>query len=127
MAVTLSNGYVKPQSGDRGSVFFPILENNIQRLNDHTHDGVNSNKIPPSSFTVVSSAISSANWGSATNGIYSQTITVPAGIAEINEYGVYFYNAANGHRLLLTMERASATTYNVFINDNSLNLVAVYR
>lgn len=40
--ITLSYGYEKPQNGDTGDVFFPALERDIQRLNDHTHDGVNS-------------------------------------------------------------------------------------
>lgn len=40
--ITLSYGFEKPVNGDTGDVFFPALERDIQRLNDHTHDGVNS-------------------------------------------------------------------------------------
>lgn len=127
MPIVLSNGYIKPESGDKGSSFFPQLEQNIQRVNDHNHDGVNSNKIPPSSLAFFSSDILNSNWGSPVNGVYSQVITVPGSIAEVNDYDVHFYNTSNGHRLLLSMERQTATTYRVYINDNSLNIKAIYR
>ena len=42
MAITLSNGYIKPEDGDTGAVWFDALEDNIQRVNDHNHDGSNS-------------------------------------------------------------------------------------
>lgn len=129
MATTLSFGFVRPQTGDRGSTFFPALEDNITQLNDHTHNGTNSANISPSAISVTgfTSAISSASWGAATNGIYTQTITVPAGVTEINNYNVYFYNSSTYERLLLSMTRASATTYTVSINDNSVSLLAVYK
>lgn len=129
MATTLSFGFVRPTTGDRGSVFFPALEDNITQLNSHTHNGTDSANILPSAIvtTGFTSAISAASWGAATNGIYTQTITVPAGVTEINNYNVYFYNSSTYERLLLSMTRASATTYTVSINDNTVNLVAVYK
>lgn len=129
MSTTLSFGWIVPSSGDRGSVFFPALESNIQKSNDHTHNGTNSANLSPSaiSTTGFTSAISAASWGSATNGIYTQSVTVPAGVTEVNNYNVYFYNSSTMERLLLSMTRTAATTYNVSINDNTVNLVAVYK
>lgn len=129
MATTLSFGYIKPVTGDRGSVFFPALEDNITQLNNHTHNGTNSANLSPSAISTAgfTSAISAASWGSATNGIYTQSITVPAGVTEINNYNVYFYNSSTYERLLLSMTRTAATTYDVSINDNTINLVAVYK
>ena len=43
--ITLSNGYQLPEDGDRGNVFWDGLEGNIQRLNDHKHDGADSEKL----------------------------------------------------------------------------------
>ena len=42
MATTLSYGFVRPATGDKGSVFFPALEDNITQLNSHDHDGTDS-------------------------------------------------------------------------------------
>ena len=38
----LSHGVYKPEAGDTGDVFFPRMEDNMQHLNDHTHNGVDS-------------------------------------------------------------------------------------
>lgn len=127
--LTLSYGYYKPESGDRGSVWFPRLEDNFQRLNDHTHNGTNSALIPPSSITkaLFKSVISGASWGADLGGsTYRQTITVPAGVLEINDYLIQFYVTATGERVYPTVERVSATTYYVYSNSNSLAITAVY-
>lgn len=130
--LTLSYGYYKPQTGDRGSVWFPRLEDNFQRLNDHTHDGSNSALIPPSSITkaTFTSSILAASWSSLGGGNFKQTVTVPAGVAEINNYNIHFYatapGGAVGRRIHPTVERVSAATYDVYVNDNTLALTAVY-
>ena len=40
--IVLSNGYKLPETGDFGDVWFPALEDNIQRINTHNHDGTDS-------------------------------------------------------------------------------------
>ena len=124
--LTLSHGYKKPETGDRGSVWFPALEDDIQRLNDHDHDGINSELIPASSINKYDQTLSFIDWVSDGGGTYSQVVTTPAGIVDINDYFIKFYNAANGHQLHLSWERLTATTYTVRINDSSLNVVALY-
>ncbi len=130
MSTTLSYGWIKPQTGDRGSTFFPQLEANIQKDNDHTHNGTNSAFLSPSAFSVTgfTSTIASGSWAavSGKSGLYEQTVTVPAAVTEVNNYDIHIYNSS-GHRLDLTIERQSATTYKVYINDNSLTLTAVYK
>lgn len=123
---TLSYGYFKPETGDKGSVWFPAMEANMERLNDHNHDGTDSALLPPSSISKFSGSISSGSWSSAGGGNYSQDITVPAGISEINNYFIKFYVTSTGYQLHLTWERLTATTYRVYINDNSLSLTAIY-
>jgi hypothetical protein len=134
MATLLSFGYKLPVSGERGATFFPALEDNITRTNTHNHDGSNSAPLAPSSYSTTAvlalytSTINSASWAavSGKSGLYSQVVTVPAAVTEINNYTVYFYNSS-GQRLLLALERVSATTYTVYINDNSLTITALYK
>lgn len=130
MATTLSYGIVVPQTGDRGSVWFPAIEDNLEQLNDHNHNGTNSALLSPSAFSITgfTSTIASGSWGavSGKSGLYEQTVTVPAAVTEVNNYDIHVYNSS-GHRLDLTIERQSATTYKIYINDNTLTLTAVYR
>lgn len=131
MSTTLSYGYVKPATGDRGSTFFPALENDIQQLNDHTHNGVDSAFLPPASLGKYTSTISAGSWASDGAGNYSQTVTVPSGISgaatynDIKYYHIIF-NDASGNRCFPTVTRASSTTYTVTVNDNSLVFTAYY-
>ena len=124
MATTLTNGYVKPATGDRGSVWFPALEGNIQRLNDHTHDGVDSERLTSKSVTKVTDSISSGSWASSGSG-YKQTVTMPAGM-NFDDFGMEFRNASTNHVYYLTVEKVTATTYDVYISDNTINLTVLY-
>lgn len=122
--LTLSFGFKKPQTGDKGSVFFPALETNFQLLNDHTHNGSNSAKLTAASSTVVTQAISSASWASQGDGMYRQTITLP-GTLKYDECQIGM-KLSTGAQVFPQVEKVSATTYYVYVNDNSLDLTAVY-
>jgi hypothetical protein len=130
MPTTLSYGFVKPQTGDKGSVFFPDLEDNIQQLNDHTHNGTNSAKLTAAAMTATTQAILSASWSLLGDGIYRQLVTVPASLTgnggTYDNHAVQFRNTANGRMLYLSTEKASSTTYYLYINDNSIDVTAVY-
>jgi hypothetical protein len=123
--ITLSHGFKKPETGDKGAVFFPALEDDIQQMNDHNHNGTNSEKLFSSAVVVVRQAVLSAAWGSVGGGTYSQVVTMPAGM-NYDDYHVMFKDTASGDQLFPTVRKTSATTYTVFVNDNSLNLTAVY-
>ena len=73
----LSHLFKKPQTGDKGSVFWPALEEDIQKMNDHTHNGSDSARIPSSSTTATTQSINSASWSSVGGGLYRQLITMP--------------------------------------------------
>ena len=122
MPITLSFGYIKPETGDRGSVWFPDLEDNFQQLNDHTHDGTDSAKIPPSSLDKSSfnQTILAATWTAGTDGNGNFTVlqTVPAGVTEINDFFVRFIRSASGDIVYPTFTRVSGTTYNVTLNED---------
>lgn len=135
--LTLSYGYQKPQTGDLGSIWFPALENDIQKLNDHVHDGVGSALLTPASISKPSSTIIAANWVLGTGGNYHYVVTVPVAIsaalapandilyydviAKINTAGATF-----GDIVHPGIERETSTTFTVFVNDNTLDLILYY-
>ncbi len=123
--LTLTYGYKKPQTNDRGNVFFTPLENNIQQLNDHFHNGVDSALIPVSSLTKSSASILAAGWGATSGGRYRQEVTLPAGFTYANT--TIKFTTAAGNIAFLTVELGSAANkYYVYVNDNTLALTALY-
>lgn len=119
--LVLSHGYQKPQNGiDAGSVWFPAMENNIQKLNDHTH-----NLTDAAQLAVTTQSILAANWSAVAGGLYSQVITLPAGF--LYDVTDLFFRLSTGELWYPTVQRTSASTYTIFINDNTLNATAFYR
>lgn len=125
--LTLTYGMKVPETGDIGSDFFPALETNFTNLDAHTHDGTTSSKLPGSSMTSYTQAISSASWVSVAGvtGLYKQTVTLAGGL-QFNDYYPMFKITSSGNLIFLTVEKASATSYVVYINDNTLNITAYY-
>ena len=125
MSTTLSYGYKLPTTGDRGPVVFPDLEDNIQQLNDHNHNGTNSSLISSASITAVTQTLLAGAWVLVADGIYKQTVTLPGGL-DYTKISIQFLHGTSGDRLWLGVNKVSATQYDVFINDNSINVTAVY-
>lgn len=123
MSTTLSNGYKKPQTGDRGNTFFTDLEDNIQRVNDHSHNGTDSEKIETKNFTKGSQTISSGSWTLVSDGIYRQLVTVPSG-HDVDEMIPKFLIDDDIYHP--TIEKVSSTTYYIYINDNTKDVVVKY-
>ena len=117
---TLSKGYKKPQNPDTGDVWFPAMEQNIQQLNDHTHNGVDSQFL-----AVTTQTISNASWGSDLGGsTYRQLVTLPTGI-QYDSTRLEF-RLTTGEVVYPTVERVSSTTYYVYTNDNTVSYTAIY-
>jgi hypothetical protein len=125
MATTLSYGFIQPQNGDKGSVWFPALNDNIQQLNDHTHDGVTSALLPSTSLTSGSVSIPSASWVLDVTGRYKQDVTVPAGY-NMDDYAIIF-KLSTGEIIVPSITRLSGTTFRIFGPDNTLTYTAVFR
>lgn len=126
MGTTLSNGYKKPTTGDRGSSWFPDLESNIDRVNGHSHDGTDSELIEAKNITKASATISSASWGADSGGsTYSQTITLPTGWS-FEDANMVFIDTSDDSIIYPTVVKASSTTYTVTVNDDTLTLTVVY-
>ncbi len=125
MSTTLTYGFKLPQDGDRGSTWFPDLAFDIQRLNDHSHDGQNSAPINSINITSTTQNILAASWVATSDGIYRQLITVPNGKLYDNSV-IIFRNTATKSQMFLGVEKVSATTYYTYINDNTVNVTAYY-
>ncbi len=125
--ITLTYGFKKPQDGDKGSIFFDALEDNITRLDAHTHNGTDSSLLPTTSFNNTTQSITSGSWAAVSGkaGLYKQVVTMPTGITYDNR-GIFFKDASTGDMYMLTVEKESSNTYSVYINDNSKNLTAIY-
>jgi hypothetical protein len=118
--LTLSYGYKKPQNSDTGDVVFPAMEQNIQQMNDHQHNGVDS-------ALLTSSTNSTGIWSAAPigGGLYRTLMTVPAGYS-LNSCEMWFKTAA-GATIYPSIEQVSSTTYYLYCNDNTLVINAYYR
>lgn len=131
MATTLSYGYVRPSDGDRGITFWDQLADDITQLNSHSHNGTDSARLTSQSITAVSAAITTAGWSLQSNGIYRQTVNMPAG-TDFDDYGIAFQITAStgsvgvGQRVDLLVEKVSDTSYYLYSNDNALAVTAIY-
>jgi hypothetical protein len=121
----LSYGFLQPENGDPGSVWFPALNDNIQKLNDHNHDGSNSSLLNLSSFLGGTVAILAANWVLDVPGRYKQTVIVPTGYS-YDDFNVLF-KLENGDLVYPSVERVSGTSFDIYTCDNTLGYTAVFR
>lgn len=119
--LTLTYGYEKPQLDDTGDLFFPAMERNIQRLNDHSHNGVDSVFIPP-----VSQSISHLNWTALSGFVntYKQTIIMPGTLLYAGT--IIQLRDVNGNVVNNRIDAATSNTYIVYTNDNTQDLIAYY-
>lgn len=123
--ITLSYGFKQPETGDRGTVFWPALEDVIEQTNNHNHDGSNSAKLTSSSVTTVSQSISSASWAAQGGGTFKQTVTMP-GTMLYNDYAIVMKLTSDLSHVYPTIIRTGANTYDVYVNDSSIDLKAFY-
>ena len=117
---TLSYGYKKPVNPDTGAAVFPALEADIQQLNDHTHNGVNSAPLATQQQTILA-----ANWVATSGGMYRQLLSVPTGLS-FDTCNIWA-RRSTGERAYPAMERASSSTFYLYTNDNTLSYVLSYR
>lgn len=126
MGVTTTYGYKKPQSPDTGETFWDDLEFDISRLDSHSHNGTDSAQLSGNNVTPVSDTIEAADWVAVSGqaGTYSQTVTVPLGVQLSKK--MPNFRLSTGEVIHPSVEILGETTYNVFINDNTLELDVFY-
>lgn len=120
---TLSMGYLKPSNPDTGDAFWVALAFDIQRVNDHTHDGVNGQLLAITSQSILSGAWAAV--ASPKTGLYKQIITLPG--AFIYDTTDFLFKLSSGEIVYPSIERNSSTTYTIYTTDNTLNYTAFYR
>lgn len=125
MSTTLSYGYKLPSTGDRGSTFFPDLEDDIQQLNDHDHNGTNSALLAISAVAITTQAISSGSWVATSGGTYKQTVTMPGSLT-YDAVSMEFRLTTGKHIIFPTIEKVSSNTYDIYINDNTQGVTVLY-
>lgn len=127
MSSTTSYGYIVQVNGERG--WWDNITANWNRLNGHTHDGVSSAKIAPTAITKATQDVLAASWSATSGGLYTQTVTLPAGYLFSTGLSIKFYVYTGGNitdELAINPVRLSDSTYSLEINDNTVALKAVY-
>lgn len=121
--ITLSYGYKKPETNDKGPIVFPAMEDNIDQLNDHDHDGANSKKLTSASLEAFTQTILAAGWVSLGGGNYSQQVNLQPGYT----YDTLTLNfrLTTGEYVYPSIQKVSTTIITLFTNDPS-DMVLVY-
>lgn len=118
---TLSYGYKLPEANDKGTILFTALEFNIQRVNDHDHDGSNSKKLSSSAVEGTPVTILAGNWVDLGNGNYRQSVSIPAAY-DFDTVQLSF-RLPSGHYVFPTVEKIDDAQLWVYTNDNSTNYI----
>lgn len=128
MATILSHGVKIPTTGERE--YFDELEDNFHLLNDHKHDGSDSEKINIKHLTRLETSIPAGSWVAVSGqpGTYRQLVTMASDVSQ-NDVSMKFLivgGAEDGAVVHPTVEKVSTTTFYAYINDNTLSLKVVY-
>lgn len=113
--IVLSNGYKLPEIGDFGDVWFPALEDNIQRVNDHTHDGNDSAKLPGTSIEAIVQTVNAGDF-SASGDEFVALVTLAGGAVEVDKKHVIFRDPATKEPIYMRYEKVTVTQINIFTN-----------
>lgn len=125
--ITLSNGVKTPETGDKGTVVFTAINGNFTILNDHTHDGTDSEQILSESISKQAVNLPTASWVAGARG-YSQTVTCPGSVT-LDKVALRFRVRAGTHQhqfIHPTVEPTSLTSFVVIVNDSSLDLEVIF-
>jgi len=121
LVTTLPFGFKKPQTGDKGATVFDALEDNIDRVDAHSHDNVDSPRVESFDLSRGTVAVASSGW-SASGNFFKQTVTFPSGfsVANASEYTkasikFYFDGGANDNQECFPKtNRLTDTTFELF-------------
>lgn len=125
--LTLTYGYKKPETGDAGASLWTALQDDIQRLNDHSHNGINSASLSSTALVAVTDNLESADWSAVglPTGHYKQTVVIPNGF-NYDTVQIGFRKASTGEMVYPTVEKVSGTQFTVYTTDNTLDYTVLY-
>lgn len=110
----LTNGYKLPETGDFGDVWFPALEDNIQRVNDHTHDGTNSEKLSSKNIAAENQTIVAGSF-SASGNAFRATVSMPAGLL-FDDAVIVAKDPTTKDQIYLKIEKINASQFYLYTN-----------
>lgn len=111
--IILAYGIKQPTNGDRGAVFFPALEELCQRMASHKHDDIDSHPISGGVIKVGTVNAPNTNWALESLGIYSQTVTLPAGFTVANSL-IEVRILSTNERVYAKVEQVTTTSIKVY-------------
>lgn len=133
-------GYEIPDTGDLSkgaNGWMSAQDFNWARISAHTHDGIDSALLSTLTFTSGTVTAPAASWAVNPGGSgipaggYVQSVTVPAPVGELNDFMIKFYISTAGvtqyQQVYLDYKRTSGTTFNLYCNDNTVDIVCVFR
>lgn len=130
---TTPYGYRVPEDGDpaKGALgWYRAIEFDIERLDQHNHDGTNSRLLSPTAIPSVPVSIPTSGWVADGPG-WKQTVAIPAAVPEINDVSVRFYSTEPagelGKNAMLSWKRITGTSVEIYCNDNTAAFVMVLR
>lgn len=129
MATVLGYGFILNDAGDESATaWMANNNNNIQKLNDHNHDGVNSALVSTTSFSKTSQDIDATGWALVGAGIYSQGVAMPLGFTFDNVLMQFVITAgpAVDEVWYPTVVKTGASAFDVYSNDNTIEFVVRY-
>ena len=123
---TLSNNVRKPEDGDAGNTWSDGLEYNCDALNDLI---TTVNNLTIGDITKPSQTIDKANWAVDVNGKgYKQSVTMTGGLS-LDQVNMRFRvtSGANVNKFIFpTIEPTSLSTFDLIVNDSTLDLEILY-
>jgi hypothetical protein len=125
--ITLSNGAKQGESGDVGAPIWSAFNSNAQILNDHTHDGTDSEQINSEDINKQAVTLPTASWVAGARG-FSQTVNCPGSVS-LDKVGLRFRVKSGSlqHQFVNpTVEPTSLTSFVVIVNDSSLELECLF-
>lgn len=140
MPSTTVYGYLNPITGDLSkgaNGWMHSLNFDWDRIDGHTHNGIDSAFLTPAAVVPATVTAVSGGWGANTGGSglpsagYVQTVTTPPAVGEINNFSVTFRQSSSGVKQYQPLElfytRVTGTSFYLYSNDNSIDVLCVFR
>jgi hypothetical protein len=121
MSQTLTYGMKIPEAGDTSATWMPDIEDNFTQLDGHTHNGIDSPPLTAAAFVVTTVNAPVPSWTLVSNGTYKQTVNMP-GALQYDDKNITLRNASTGDMMFLTVKKVSATSFDIYINDNTISV-----
>ena len=129
MSTVLGYGFVMPDVSDESSTQWMVDQRiNWQKVNDHTHDGINSAAISSVSFVKTNQNYDDTGWVLIGAGIYSQPVAMPVGF-EFDNCLMQFKITAGptvDEIWYPNIIKTGISSFDIYSNDNTIQFNVKY-